>query len=182
LKIEDLRYGLGEKGDTVRSTAGMWRLLEAYGENPVLYRYATWFFAVTGDLDMAFSVNGSNPAGPDPFFLGLEAACAGKSTEGEEAFSKVASSETDSWAALGNIARLSAKAGDYGKAEESATLAAELAPDNRVKSRLLGDSGEYLVALNAPDRARKVLGYALELDPDNYRARTKLRSLESGEE
>ena len=182
LKIEDLRYGLGEKGDTVRSTAAMWRLLEAYGENPVLYRYATWFFAVTGDLDMAFSVNGSNPGGPDPFFLGLEAACAGKSAEAEEAFSRVASNATDSWAALGNIARLYANAGDYGKAEESANLAAELAPDNRVKSRLLGDTGEYLIALNAPDRARKVLGYALELDPDNYRARTKLRSLESGDE
>lgn len=182
LKIEDLRFGLGESGDPVRSTAAMWRLLEAYGANPVLYRYATWFFAVTGDLDMAFSVNGSNPAGPDPFFLGLEAACQGKSPEAEEAFSRVASSETDSWAALGNMARLYAKDGDYGKAEESATLGAELAPDNRAKSRLQGDAGEYLIALNAPDRARKVLGYALELDPDNYRARSRLRSLESGDE
>jgi len=179
LKIEELRYALGEDGDSVRSSSDMWKLLEAYGKNPVLYRYATWFFAVAGDAGSAFSVNRSNPDGADPFYLGLEAACAGNAAEAEASFSKVASSEANAWAALGNIARIAAKGADYGKADETAALAAKLAPNDRIRSRLFAEEGEYLLALNEPDRARKILGYALDLDPDNYRARSRLRALEA---
>ena len=179
LKIEELRYALGEDGDSVRSSSDMWKLLEAYGKNPVLYRYATWFFATSGDSGAAFSVNRENPEGADPFYLGLEAACAGNAVEAEAAFSKVASSEANAWAALGNIARIAAKGADYGKADETAALAAKLAPNDRIRSRLFAEEGEYLFLLNEPDRARKILGYALDLDPDNYHARSRLRALEA---
>jgi tetratricopeptide (TPR) repeat protein len=179
LKIEELRYALGEDGDGVRASSDMWKLLEAYGKNPALYRYATWFFAVSGDADAAFSVNRANPDGADPFYLGLEAACAGNAAEANTEFSKVASNEASAWAALGNIARLAAKAADYGKAEETVALAAKLAPNDRIRSKLFAEEGEYLLALNESDRARKTLGYALDLDPDNYHARSRLRALEA---
>lgn len=181
LRIEELRYGLSRDGNAVRSSSLMWNLIEAYRDNPVLYRYATWFFAVEGDFGAAFSVNRANPDGPDPFYLGLEAAARGDLPAAESEFSKIASSEADSWAALGNIARLAAKAGDFARAEESVGIAAELARNVRIKSRLIGESGSYLVALNDPERARKVFAYACDLDPSNYEARARLRALEAGD-
>ncbi len=181
LRLEELRFGLSRDGNAVRSSSLMWNLIEAYRDNPVLYRYATWFFAVEGDFGTAFSINRASPNGPDPFYLGLEAAARQDLTTAESEFSKIAASETDSWAALGNIARIAAKAGDYARAEESVGVAAGLAPNDRVKSRLIGESGEYLVALHDLERARKVFAYACDLDPSNYEARARLRALEAGE-
>lgn len=179
LKIEAIRFSLGEDRDILRSSAEMWKLLEAYDDNPVLYQYATWFFAATGNFDTAFSLNRANPGGANPFYSGLEAAMAGKMADAVEEFDKVANSETDSWTALANVARLVAKARDYNRAAETASLAASMAPDARVKSRLYGDQAEYLVALNQKDTAQKILAYALNLDPFNYRAAAYLRKLNS---
>lgn len=179
LKIEAIRFSLGADRDILRSSAEMWKLLEAYDDNPVLYQYATWFFAATGNFDTAFSLNRANPGGVNPFYSGLEAAMAGKTTEAIEEFDKVANNETDSWTALANVAKLAAKARDYNRAAETASLAASMAPDARVKSRLYGDQAEYLVALNRKDTAQKILAYALNLDPFNYRAAAYLRRLDS---
>ena len=179
LKIEAIRFSLGADRDILRSSAEMWKLLEAYDDNPVLYQYATWFFAATGNFDTAFSLNRANPGGANPFYSGLEAAMTGKMTEAIEEFDKVANSETDSWTALANVAKLAAKARDYNRAAETASLAASMAPDARVKSRLYGDQAEYLVALNRKDTAQKILAYALNLDPFNYRAAAYLRRLDS---
>jgi tetratricopeptide (TPR) repeat protein len=179
LKIEAIRFSLGADRDILRSSAEMWKLLEAYDDNPVLYQYATWFFAATGNFDTAFSLNRANPGGANPFYSGLEAAMTGKMTEAIEEFDKVANNETDSWTALANVAKLAAKARDYNRAAETAALAASMAPDARVKSRLYGDQAEYLVALNRKDMAQKILAYALNLDPFNYRAAAYLRKLDS---
>lgn len=176
-QIEDLRLSWRLNPDAVRSASAMWRLMERYPADAILLAYARWHFLSLGDSATAFALNAS--AGADPFYEGLEAALCGDLSRAEERFGVVANNDRDAWRALANIGRIREKNGDYATAIERYSVAAGLSNDARMASALHFEAARLLAESHSEDRARSILGYALELDPSNYRAAILLRALEA---
>ena len=178
-RIEALRFARLRDSDVERSVAGIWKLLETYKNNPVLQDYAVWYLALTDNYEDSFALNRSKSSGEDPFFSGMEAAYSGDLDKALEKFALEANSEQNAWAALANTACIYAKRQDWDKASETIASAADIAPDDRMRSRLHYKAAVYLQSMNSPERMRNELGYALDLDPLNRRAAMLLRALDA---
>lgn len=181
LLIESARFENRNTPDTVRSTAEMWRLLERFPSDRTLREYAVWFFTDCHEYPTAFSINEALPEGGLLFYRGLSAAMSGRLEEALGYFSAGAVDSVDSWASLANIAMIHLRLGDGSSAIEELASAAGMAPDAGTASLLHLRIARILADMRLEDRASDVLGYALELDPENYQARALLKSLESGQ-
>jgi hypothetical protein len=78
------------------------------------------------------------------------------------------------------MAMIHLRQGDGPRAIEELSSAAGMAPDAGTASLLHLGIARILADMRLEDRAIDVLGYALEIDSGNYRARALLKSLESG--
>ena len=179
--IEDLRFEQLENPDNDRTAGRMWKLLERRSDDPIIRAYARWYFTSIGNYDSAFSIK-DKASSEDPvaaskasFYLGLEAARTGDLAEAEKYFQSVSNDAEDSWCALANIARIRERREDYPGAAEDLATAADLARDARTKSRLYAEAARLYIKLQSDERARMLLGYAIELDPSNYAAIDFLR-------
>lgn len=181
LLIEDVRLDWFTGGDSAKSTARVWNLLERYPNDRDLKAWAMWFFSAVGDVDTAIAINAGSDDGTGTFYEGLSRALAGDLDGAEDMFARCANDEANDWRALANIARIRERREDYPAAIESYSLAAGMADDAREASVLHYEAARLLAKQRSIARAVSILGYALELDPANYRADALLRSLEAAE-
>ncbi len=185
LAIEILRFQDRRQSDRLRTAGDIWKLLESYPGDELVRSYALWFFARTGSWDICFSLletflvesqTDSNTVMLS-FYKGLQMASVGDLALAAESFGSVANDTRNAWRALANIARITQKQGDLPSAIEKFALAAQLAFDSADKSVLQYECGRLLASTRQYERARSLLGYAVELDPSNYRAAILLREL-----
>jgi tetratricopeptide (TPR) repeat protein len=178
-RIEELRFNQLEKPDERRTAGSMWKLLEKYPHDPVLVPYAQWYFGSIRQFDAAFGLGNGVDGSASDYWRGLEAAMAGDLEAAETSFGKVASDKALAWCALANLARISEKNADLESSAEYLDSAIRLAPDDATRSELAYESAKILTRLGDSVRARQMLGHAIDLDPENYAARTVLRKMES---
>jgi tetratricopeptide (TPR) repeat protein len=177
--IENFRFAFSLDRDKIRSASEMWKILEKYPSDPVLKKYAIWYFASIGHFDACFTLA---RGGDDEYFLfyqGLQAAMTGNLVLAEKDFSSGANDPEQAWCAEANIARIKQKTKDTASAINDYSIAAGLAPNDTVKSQLQYETARALYAERFLDRAISMLGYAVELDPSNLRAETLKRQLEA---
>lgn len=189
--LEDFRFNQLNSVDAVRSASEMWKLLERKPGDPFIHSYAVWYFAFIRNFDACFALNREVISTPGPsvtsgvpddagaFYRGLEAAFRGDLVRSEEEFRIVANNEQDAWCALANIAKLHVKKNDFASAFDEISIAAGLAPDNKIKSELFYESAKILLESRENEKALHLLGYALEIDPSNYKAVLLIHELEA---
>ncbi len=164
--------------DRSRSTAEMWKLLERFPDDPFVGEYAVWYFSSQNEFSTAFSINRGLANGGLEFYYGLEEAMGGNHEKALERFEAGARDGRDAWVSLANIAAVRERSGDIPRAIEDLSTAAALALDLSDQSRLHLRLARLLIRSRSYERAESVLGYALELDATNHRARALLMELE----
>lgn len=180
LIIEKARMNWLVTTDAKKSAAAMWVLLEKYRDDPVLHSWALWYFLSLGDVSTALRLNKGSTDTDGAFYSGLEKAFSGDLDRAEELFLSVANNDGNAWCALANVALIRERKKDFAGAVEKFSLAAKLAPDARRASRLQYEAARILAQSSHDSRgAKDLLGYALQLDPSNYRAVSLLRNLEA---
>lgn len=160
----------------------LWNLLEQYPESTVLQAYALSYFTRINEYSTAFALNTKQKSDTSEYtalFDGVRLCSVGKLDEAAVLFESCAGNEQTEWMALANLGLISEKKREYAEAVEQFSLGAERAPDTRASSRLHFEAARILSNVRNRDRAISVLGYALQLDPQNYRAEQLLRQLEA---
>lgn len=177
--LEKSRLVMALDKDAIRTAADQWKLLEQYPLDPLAHDWAIWFFLDIGEEGTAFSLNNGRPGSPHPFYLAVEKASIGQLDQAISLFSEWSAEGETAWIALANIGVLEYKQKEKARAIETLSRAASMCPDLTQQSSIHTRIAEYLIDMRLEERAESVLGYALELDPSNYRARTLVRSLEA---
>ncbi len=176
--LEKFRTDYFKKDSSERSSGEMWRLLETHSDIPLVRSYARWFFARSGDLNAAFSIQKTDDKQENRFYEGLQCAVQGASSKAIAAFSDVQKDPRYTAAALVNKAYLyyarneSAKAVDY-----FIRGAAACGKKQSLKSTLLYEAACIYAAHEDIDKALLLVKQALENDPHNERARVLQRKL-----
>lgn len=180
LIIENARMDWFETTDAKKSAAAMWVLLEKYRDDPVLHSWALWYFISLGDAATAIQLNKGATDPDGAYYSGLERAFAGDLDRAEELFLSVANNDGNAWCALANVALIRERKKDFAGAVEKFTVSAKLAPNDGMASRLQYEAARILAeSSHDARRAKDLLGYALQIDPSNYRASAMLRDLEA---
>ena len=94
-------------------------------------------------------------------------------------FAAAASNPENAYAAAANSAYIYYLQGKPDTAIETFSLAASMTADKKKQSRLHYEAALILSERKAVDRAISVLGYALELNPQNYQAEILLKRLKA---
>lgn len=180
IAIEYFRYKHYQGMDFRAGIADMWKLLEDYPDNSDIRTYAKWYFSQCRDFNACFSVGKTGDDALDAFYLGLEKAIR-SSTDSDiiESFSKAATVPEYKVFSTANIAYVYYQMGLKDKAVETLSVASSMTEDVAIKSKLHYQVAKILVELKSYDRAISVLGYAIEIDPENYPAQVLLEKLES---
>ena len=180
IAIEYFRYKHYQATDFRAGIADMWKLLEDYPDNSDIRSYAKWYFSHCRDFNACFSVGKTGDDALDAFYLGLEKAIR-SSTDSDiiESFSKAANVPEYKVFSTANIAYVYYQMGLKDKAVETLSVASSLTNDGIIKSKLHYQVAKILAELKSYDRAISVLGYAIEVDPQNYPAQVLLEKLES---
>ena len=181
IAIEYFRYKHYKDIDFKAGIADMWNLLERYPDNMDVRIYAKWYFSHCRDFNACFSVGKTGNEALDAFYLGLEKAVRG-STDDDIITSFTKASKTPEYRvyATANVAYIYYQQGIKDKAIETLSTATSLTDDPIIKSRLQYQLALMLSQIKSYNRAISVLGYAIELDPQNYPAQVlieKLRAL-----
>ncbi|MGP1437725.1 MAG: tetratricopeptide repeat protein [Treponema sp.] len=181
IAIEYFRYKHYKGIDFKAGIADMWDLLERYPDNIDVKAYAKWYFSHCRDFNACFSVGKTGNEALDAFYLGLEKAIRA-STDDDiiESFNKACEVPEYKVFATANIAYVYHQQGLKDKAIETLSTASSMTDNPIIKSRLHYQLALMLSQTKSYDRAISVLGYAIELDPQNYPAQVlieKLRSL-----
>lgn len=167
--------------DTERIEAQIWNLLERFPQSSVAYDYAIWYFFSAGSYDTAFSLNSVRPGGPDALYEAFQAAMQGTPEKASAFFMSMADDAVYAWMGLANAAVVHDRSGEHTKALDELIIAASMAPDRQIESSIQYRIAVMLNSMHSPDRAESVLGYALELNPDNHQARSLLKRIRAGE-
>lgn len=163
-----------------RMDARIWNLLEQFPESETAYDYALWYFFSSGAYDTAFSLNQVRPNGPSPLYTAFEAAMQGKPDTASEYFMEMANDSEYAWLGLANAAVVHDRAGARMQSVDELIIAASMAPDRKTESSIQYTIAVILDSTRSYKRAESVLGYAIELDPDNHRARSLLKRIQAG--
>lgn len=163
-----------------RIEAQIWNLLEQFPQSSIAYDFALWYFFSSGSYDTAFSLNQARPDGPDPLYEAFQAAMQGKPETASSYFMRMANDADYAWLGLANAAIVHNRSGDRLQAIEELIIAASMAPDLQTESSIQYRIAVMLESMHSYDRAESVLGYALELDPDNHQARSLLKRIQAG--
>lgn len=171
------RYKDSVSQELLNGTADMWKLLEKYGGHSIVREYAKWYFSQNRDFNACFSVADVGIRHIDSFYKALSLII---DSEFEEALTEFASAHSD-----GTIYPVTVNSayGYYmqGKADmalDKLLAASAMIDDRKEQSRLQYDIAFILASKKLYTRAISVLGYALELNPDNYKAKILLKKLE----
>ncbi len=162
-----------------RMDAQIWNLLEQFPDSDTAYDYALWYFFSSGSYDTAFSLNKARPGGAAPLYEAFEAALQGKTEAATKYFMEMANDSASAWLGLANAAVVHDRAGERMQSIDELVIAASMAPDSKIESSIQYRIAVILDSIRSYDRAESVLGYALELDPDNHRARSLLKRIQA---
>lgn len=183
IQIEALRFPLGKGSETLRTAGKIWNLLERYPTDPDILEYGLWYFLVSGDPDTAaflfgrlLSYSSSRPWVTD-FYDGILLTLQGRYEDALSRFASLASDSRNAWRALANSARIYQIQGNTSAAIDSFSLAAELASENHSKSILYYEAARIIADAREQQRAAVIAGYAVELDPENYKAVSLVKEL-----
>lgn len=181
IALEYFRYKHYKSVDFKVGIADMWNLLERYPDNIDVKIYAKWYFSHCRDFNACFSVGETGNEALDAFYLGLEKAVRA-STDDDiiDSFKKACEVPEYRVYATANIAYIYYQQGLKDKAIETLSTASSLTDNPVIKSRLHYQLALMLSQIKSYNRAISVLGYAIELDPQNYPAQVlieKLRAL-----
>lgn len=179
IELERLRFLEIMRDSSAFAGPELWKLLELYPASSELQEYAAAYFARTGDYDTAFSFFRKENAAVNTLFEGVRLASLGELDEAEAVFAAFAGEKKSEWIALANLGLIEEKKRAYADAIEKLSLAAERAPEDRISSLLHYETARILANTRNPARAISVLGYSLQLDPENYRAQQLKRQLEA---
>jgi tetratricopeptide (TPR) repeat protein len=156
----------------------VWLLLNRHGKEEALYRWAAWYFdhqkmyAETAQVLKnagAYQFEGPWVALHRSFALFRE----GKNDEGEALLKNAGSGGWVIPANLGRVTETLSPSAALGYYEEAASLAGRGRSAAAIQLRI----ARCLQALGRDRESRRVLDYALDLDPDNLEARHELRRL-----
>lgn len=178
LKLLQLEF-INRYGQDANIQAQLWNLLEKYPDSKQLKEYCLGYFTQKGFLDIAYELNNKEEKTIDPILKGVYFASQGKLTEAEKEFQSCAGNKDKEWLALANLGLIAEKKQDYALAIEHFSLAAARAPQNEQASKLHYEVARILANTNNKKRSIDVLSYALQLNPDNYKAEQLLRLLKS---
>lgn len=178
--LEYFRYNHYKDTDFRRGAGSMWKLLETYPENREISTYAKWYFSHCRDFNACFNAGKTGDDGLDAFYKGLEYSLrTDNPSEVINYFAKAAQNPECSAAASANSAYIYYLQGKTGEAVEALSSAAEQTDDKRIKSKMHYEIAVMLSEDKYYGRAVSVLGYALELDPENYPAAALLSKLKA---
>lgn len=176
--LEFFRYTHLKDNDFIRGAGDMWKLLETYPESLEVKKYAKWYFSRCRDFNACFSIGKTGENELDAFYEGLEYSL---KTEDPlkvlNLFKKAAENKEYTAAATANSAYIYYLQEQIDKAVNALSSAAELVEDKRIKSKMHYEIAVMLSEKKHYGRAASVLGYALELDPQNYTAAALLSKL-----
>lgn len=176
-ELELIRWKL-KSGEALSSLkAEVYRLLEKYDTSTEVTDFARWFFAKTGNLEEAFSLGESGKLTTDTFYAGLQASRTGETKEALYSYESLFQDSHFKYASMMNYACTKFLLSEYDTAIEYYTAALDFAKDDIQKSKTHFRIGEILVELQQFSRAKNVLTYALELDKENYEARSLLNQI-----
>ncbi|MEL3912168.1 tetratricopeptide repeat protein [Treponema pedis] len=182
--IENFRYGLFKdrsENSLRRGTGDMWKIVEKYGSSPVIREYAKWYFSNLRDFDACFSVAEIGKRTEDSFYKGLSFAVSGDFENALSEFAAAALNPENAYAATANTAYIQYLQGKPETAIETFSLAASMTQDKKKQSRLHYEAALILAERKAFNRAISVLGYSLELNPQNYQAEVLLKRLKQAQ-
>lgn len=178
--LEEFRYKqIRDKtyASKVRVKADMWKILEKYGKEPIIREYAKWYFAQSGDFNACLSVGEIGKRYEDSFYAGINSALSGDFENAVSSFAASAQVPAYAYAATVNSAYMYYMSGKTSEAVDTYSLAATMTKDKQRQSMLHYEIALIFYERKAYDRARSVLGYALELNPKNYQAASLLKKL-----
>ncbi len=177
LHIERIRLTPYLNERTERTEAMVWNLLEQFPDSGIAYDYALWYFLSSGAYDTAFSLNTAHPEGPQSLYSAFESALLGEADRAVGYFMEMANDENLAWLGLANAALIHCRKGDKETALDELILASSMVPDRKTESRIQYRIAVILESMRLVDRAESVLGYALDLDPENHLARAMLKNI-----
>ncbi|MBN2811259.1 MAG: hypothetical protein JXP39_05145, partial [Spirochaetales bacterium] len=178
IEAESIRFEFRNAPDVARYFSSLWTLLEKYPNEPEIQSWTGWCFASRGDMDSALSVLMSEPEFAHPFWKGVAASLRGDLDSAETNYSLCADDAYFVWPALANRALVRERLKKYPEAIEDFSLAADIAESDATKSVLHYQAARMLYLMRQTDRASSILGYAIQLDSENYQARQLLDELE----
>jgi tetratricopeptide (TPR) repeat protein len=163
--------------------AETWLLLGRHPEDEGLYQWAAYFFDYQRRYEeTAQALKNAGYQGLDGYWAELHRALAllreGRFDEGEELLQTIPPSAVI-WQAPANIGRLLEARRASAAALEYYETAASLVKNSRAAAGVQLRIAQCLRALGRDRESRRVLEYALDLDPENLNARLELRRLES---
>lgn len=175
--LELLRWQLTRGADIQMLKAQLEKTLEQFPESSEVFDFARFFYAKMGQIDRAFSLDDSGRINSDTFFLGLKSSCTGNTEKALESYSLLFEVPRFQCAAHINYACTKALLGEYDEAIERYTHALDFAQSDGEKSNIHLRIAEILVDTKQYTRAKSVLAYALQLDPENYSAKSLLTQI-----
>ncbi len=160
-----------------RGTAGLWHILEKWGDEPKIREYAKWYFSKNKDFNACFSVADIGDRSDDAFYLGISDTLSGNYDKAIELFATAAVNPENRLASTVNTAHIYYLQGEIASAIEAFSLASSMCKDNLKKSLLQYEMASIFAERKATNRAITCLEYALDLNPKNYRAEILLKKL-----
>ncbi len=180
IAVEYFRYKHYNSIDFKSGIADMWKLLEIYPDSTDIKIYAKWYFSHCRDFNACFSIGKIGDEALDEFYLGLEKALKLSFDDDIiDSFVKASAVKEYKVCATANIAYIYYQQGLKDKAIETLSVASSMTEDARMKSKLHYQLGRILSEIKSYERAISVLGYAVEIDPNNYPAQVLLEKLQS---
>jgi tetratricopeptide (TPR) repeat protein len=182
LDLELLRRR-GETWPVDRIVAETWLLLGRHPEAEGLYQWGAYFFDYQRRYEeTAQLLKNAEYRHFDGYWTVLHRALAmireGRFNEGEELL-KTVPSPAGIWQAPANIGRIMEARRSYAAALEYYETAAGLVKNEKAAAGIQLRIARCLQALGRDRESRRVLEYALDLDPENLNARLEIRRLES---
>lgn len=182
IDLERIRRASADAGPG-KTIAALWLLMNRRGDDVRIPRWAAYYMETYGAVkDLQVVLATAKRKGIDEpwldFHEALGAARAGKLDDAERGFSRAANTEGD-WRLAADLAVVSEAQRSMKTALERYEIAASIALDPPSRAELQLRIARCLEALGKENEARRVLAYALELDPENRTARLALKRLNS---
>lgn len=178
IALESIRIDSPRLG-TARTQPRLWLLMNANPSSELSARWAAWYLTVNGlHSEAARVVDSYRRIDPSAvwtdYYLGLDAARAGRLDDAEKAFERVAAAGGD-WRSAANSAAVSEALRKPAEALKRYRIALSLKPGKADASELHLRCARLLKSMGKDAEARQMLEYAYSIDPDNRRVRMELK-------
>lgn len=175
--LENFRYRYALQNNYAQGSGEMWKLLERYPDNPLIKAYARWYFASSGDFNACFGIDKTGNTSEDAFYDAVRSAVQGYSTAALKHFAQAEADDALMAAVFADQAYVYDARNEPDKAVQYFTRAANALPEKRLKSKMLYEVAKIYAVRNGRGEAMGIVNRALDLDPDNRRARVLKQQL-----